>query len=174
MSLLVPVLLAARLLKIVRIVIGPDNHFLLSLDQVVGYIDVKAGVSPFMRANPMAVDPDVGDVVNCAKVQQQPLSLAELWRGEVAAIPAAMEKPLGLDTTGGRLGREGHVDRAIPPFYCFGILLAAIPVEGEIPRAIQRGPAMALEHRPWMDFGWQGFSPVLAAVWVRFCRSRFS
>ena len=89
-----PVLLAARLGEVVRIVVGAhdDRRRRRGRASAVGDVDRERRVAALVPPDERAVDPDRRRVVDRAEVEQQPLAGCERGRLERAPVPARRDR----------------------------------------------------------------------------------
>ena len=121
-----------------------------------GDVEGERRVAALVRPNEVAVHPDCGAVVDRAEVKEYSRGLAgrDLERAPIPRRP--MEVGVA-DAAGRRLRRERHDDAGVP-FDGSGIVDPPVEIDGEIPAAIERHPAVAHEL-------WTGIAPRLVEVW---------
>jgi len=138
-----PVLLAARLRQVGRLVLRPDDDLLLALRQEeAGDVDGERRVSALVARDRQAVDPDRRGVVDGAEAQEQPVPVRQRRRLEGAAIPARAIEAALADAARRRLRRERHADLRLPRDVS-GYAPACFGVEREVPDAVQADPIRA-------------------------------
>ena len=142
-----PVLLAARLGEIVRIVLSADDDF----DAVAGRhmpcdIDAERQVPALVGRGKLLVHPHGRAIVDGPEVQDQALVGFQLQRWQQPAIPAGDIKARIADPARRRLGRKWHVDR-LAPRDIGGLRPARVGVDREIPGTVQGRPVLAGEER---------------------------
>jgi hypothetical protein len=115
-----PLLLAARLREVLRVVLRPDHHHVRGVGagapHHVGDVHGERGVPALVLADQCAVHPHPRAVVHGAQVQQQPAARGvtgggEVGGGEVPAVPDDGVEAGVADPGVGGLGRERHGDR---------------------------------------------------------------
>lgn len=144
-----PVLLATRLSDVPGLVLGPDDHHLLSLaGQLLGDVQREGRMATLVVTDVASVDPHRGPVVDRSEVQVQPLVRRYWGCQELPAIPDHRVVARVVDA-GGRawLGGEGHDDLTVER--CVGQVppsrdtLIGI-IDGEPPRAAEVLPVRGL------------------------------
>jgi hypothetical protein len=152
----VPVLLAARLRGVVRVVLGAhDDRVIRVAGDVLGHVEGEGRVAALVLADERAVDPHAGAVVDRAEVQEhagravRPAGLREIRRRDRAGVPDhPVEAGLG-DAGGLGLRREGDEDRlrvaeaGRPALREAGVRV----VVAERPRAVEVRPVRAHDLR---------------------------
>ena len=134
-----PVLLAARLGEVVRVVLGAHDDLACARRRtrsrdVERERRVAALVSPTA-----AVDPDGRAVVDGAEVEDQSLLARSRRELDRASIPAAaIETGIG-DAARPRFGRKGHPDASVPD-NLGGRGPAGRRIQGKVPVSIERVP----------------------------------
>src|SRR5687767_15586276 len=94
-----PVLLAAGLGQVVRVILGAENDLVLRTgEQVIGDIDRKGCVSALVTARIRSVDPDPGRVIDRPEHEDYPLPALRRENLYGAPVPTRAEKPLGGDS----------------------------------------------------------------------------
>ena len=107
-----PVLLAARLAHVERLVLGAhDQDLFFAIIQLAGDVGGKGRVAALMARHQAAVDPDGGHVIDGAKVEHNPLGLLALHR-KCAPVPDDGMAAGVVDTAGSGLRRERHLNLA--------------------------------------------------------------
>src|SRR5205823_14346994 len=101
-------------------------------------------------ADQVSIDPDGRGVVDGAAVQQHAVAWRQIGPREMAPIPAGSEKPALRDAAAAGLRSKRHANRAFPRDLvrvrpCRGL------VDGELPRAIQRPPAITAQLGTWIS-----------------------
>src|SRR5918995_3382760 len=94
-----PVLFAARLFEVERIVLGADDNLALivAIDRG-GDVAGKRHVAALVRPDHRAIRPDRGAIIDGAKVQQDARTIRRYRRyGDAAAVPARLEEPVIAD-----------------------------------------------------------------------------
>jgi hypothetical protein len=113
---------------------------------VVVQVDLEGRVAALVARDEGAVEPDRRLVVDGAEVQDQPLFGRERRQLEAAPVPAGAVEPSVADAAAGDLGREGTLDGAVPRDLARQAP-TCVGVEGEVSRAVQRGPIGASQLR---------------------------
>ena len=99
MRLQLPILLAARLGQILRVVFCADDDRLLpSTTQQLGNVGAERRVSAFVLRGQLIVHPDGRQVIDGAEMQDQPLSRLQLRCPERTSIPAGAKQPRLIHT----------------------------------------------------------------------------
>ena len=142
-----PVLLAARLFEIERIVLGAD-HDLAAAVAADQRRDVAAewGVTAFMHRDEETVDPNCGAEIHSAEVQQYHVA-ASVRHVREPPIPARAEQAVVVHAAGRRLRRKRHSDCRVPD-NLRRLAEITTQIDREVPRAVQRGPLIANQLRP--------------------------
>jgi hypothetical protein len=141
-----PILFAARLGQIGRVVLGQYHDGLLRpVDQHIGDVGGKRRVAALVVGHQHAVDPHAGMVVDRAEMQHR--ARRPLGQLETAPIPASEMEGLVVDSARGGLRRERHVDAMRPLDAVAGHAMPAVAAEGEFPLPVQRLPLVA--HQLW-------------------------
>ncbi len=145
-----PILLAAGLREIGRVVFGPDHDGLRPLWQkVVGDVRKKGRIAAGVFGREFAVDPNPGAVIDRAEMQDQSLAINQQRCLKGAAVPDIRVKAGIGNAARFRLGAEGNHDLAIPD----DVVRRAggrVMVQSEIPFAVERDPFGALELWTWI------------------------
>ena len=139
-----PVLFAAWLGQVTRIVLCPYGYGLLAIvPQGPRDVGRERRMAAFMHHYQLAIYPDPRLVVNRAEVQQRAAGLP--GQGKVALVPAAAVKATVTDAACLGLRRIRHQDFESPVDRIMRIVKAALMVEGETPAAVQREPVVAYQ-----------------------------
>src|SRR5690606_20729432 len=104
----------------------------------------EGGVAALMRHDRGAVDPHGGAVVDGGEVEEEPLTGGEGDDRQGAPIPTGLEVAALADAAAIGLGREGDQDGVIPDQLA-RVVPAPVEVEGEVPRAVEAGPAVSVQ-----------------------------
>jgi hypothetical protein len=138
MRLELPVLFPARLRQIERIVVGLDDDFAGAGDGIDHVRDVEAErrIATAVVAEPGAVDPYVGGVVDRTELEEQPLAGSGTRHFDVPPIPGHAVQAGVRDAARERLRRERNPN-PIAPLDLFGGAPRALGVDGELPLAVQ-------------------------------------
>ena len=114
---LAPVLFAARLRHVERIVLDTDDEVVVAGGvQCFGDIEGERRVTAFVRADPVTVDPDDGPIVHGAESEHQPAAGAVTGGDQIrgrqhAVIPERLMEARVVNLGGGGFGRERDEDR---------------------------------------------------------------
>ncbi len=93
MGLLLPVLLAAGLGKILRVVVCLNHHFMLAPGgHQEADVDGEWGVTALVPSDELPVDVDHRLTVHSAEVEKQALAGAERFHLEATPVPTALEE----------------------------------------------------------------------------------
>src|SRR5688572_13433158 len=95
-----PILLAARLRQVERIILGPDNDFAPFLEGGIRHIEGKRCAAALMLSRVDAVDPYGRAVIDGPEMQQPPIAVVSDRQLDAAPIPADAEKTRVADATG--------------------------------------------------------------------------
>ena len=87
-----PVLLAARLREILRVVFGANDELDRRLIGASGDVERERRIAALVSAEASAVDPDRRVVVHRAEVQEDPVALRDRWQNHRRAIPARAQE----------------------------------------------------------------------------------
>ena len=87
-----PVLLAARLREILRVVFGANDELDRRLVGASCDVERERRIAALVSAEASAVDPDRGVVVHRAEVQEDPVALRDRWQNQRRAIPARAQE----------------------------------------------------------------------------------
>jgi hypothetical protein len=142
-----PVLLAARLREVERVVVRHHRDGLASR-RVERERDVgpERRVPAFVRRDEVPVDPDAREVVDGAEVQQD--AVVARRRVELALVPAREVEAGVPDPARRRLGRERDLDRQRPVVDVRRPAVPPLVVERETPAAVEARPPGTLELGP--------------------------
>jgi hypothetical protein len=140
-----PVHLAARLVHVLRVVLGLHHDLEQRTVQVAADVDRERAVAAAVLDREAAVDPDPGAVVDGAEVQHQALLARRRHRGvelDLAPVPDAAPVAAVVHAAGARLGRIRDDDGAVPVH--FGRIGAdGQVVEHGLPGAVEAAPGGA-------------------------------
>ena len=131
-----PVLLAARLGKVVRIVFHVDRHDMMcGIAECTCDIGLERCVAAFMFDDLVAVHPDLGVIIDRPEMQQHAFALG--LDVEFALVPACtMEAAIPYPARLG-FGRIRHGDVMRPGDGIGRMLELLVVVEGKFPLAVQ-------------------------------------
>ncbi len=147
MRLELPVLLAARLGQLVRVVFGQHGHALLARGvEHRGDVGPERRVPALVRGDQPVVHPHLGLVVHRAEAQDDAAAIGH--HVEIALVPHRRVEAAVEHAAGPRLGRKRHLDLVRPLAHVRGPGMAPVVVETEAPGAIERGPLRAPQLRP--------------------------
>ena len=147
MRLQLPVLLAARLGQILRVVFDPDDDLEgLGAECARREVDRERRVAADVMADREAAGPHRRFVIDRAEMQQEPFAFAEPRHRNAAPIPAGAKKRCHPDPAGRGLGGERDANRPVP------LNMGRQPprsgrVEGEIPGPVEGHPSITAQLR---------------------------
>ena len=146
MRLELPVLLAARLRQIVRVVLSMHRHCLRArrIEQVCD-VRPKWRVPAFVRHRKAVVDPDLRRVIDRAEPQDH--STVVRNQRELSLVPARAMQSAVADAARSRFGRKRHHDFQWPLENFRGLRKGAVIIKAKAPFAIQRRPLRTLHQR---------------------------
>ena len=142
-----PVLLAAGLFEIGRVIVGADDDLLGTVGgENIGDFDGEGGVAALVPADLDAVDPHPGDMVDRAEVENKTFAGFQLRSVKGSAVPDGTEEAGVADAAACGFGGERHLNLGVPEDLGEGVPLGA-RIDGEVPLAVERGPLRALQLR---------------------------
>lgn len=139
-----PILLAAGLLGIVRIILGPDHNPMFGArSERIGDIEREGRLTAAVLADPHAINPDDRRVIDRAEAEPEPLPRRQPGRFEGTRVPEPGVKAGFVHPAQARFGRIRQGDPLaetlrvfVPPFGQAGIGI----IEREVPDAGQIDP----------------------------------
>ena len=141
-----PILLAARLGEVVRVVFGPQRNDLSPAGaQRVGDVEREGGVPSLVLTDVFAVDPHTGQIVDRAEMEQD---APHVGVGEKLTLVPAVRMETGIaDATQARFRSERHLNRVCPGGDVARMRPVTFIVEGESPGSIEILPLVATQLR---------------------------
>ena len=133
-----PVLLAARLGQVVRIVFGPDDQHVLRRRASQGRGDVggERRVAALVRGDKQTVDPDLRPVIDRAEVEQHAAAPSASCGRESPPIPDHRVETGLADAAGRRFRRERDDDRPVEDIGA----IEPVPVEAAVVIVVRELP----------------------------------
>src|SRR3954451_6784107 len=145
-----PILFAARLFQIRRVVLGAHNDFLLaSVAQRGGYLYRKRSVATFMLKYFYSVDPNRRGIIDRTKMEHEPLARFHHRPVEVASIPYRAIEARISDTAAQSFGGKGYQDNRVPD-HLFWAAQCRPCIDREVPRPIETNARLAPQLRAKM------------------------
>src|SRR5205823_13450562 len=92
-----PILLAARLGQVPRIVLRANDDLLVAAAQLIGDVRRERRVAAFVMDDARSVHPHRRGVIDGPEVQQQAFAVATLGGAERATVPARAEEAVVVD-----------------------------------------------------------------------------
>jgi len=137
-----PVLLAARLLEVERVVERAHDELLLAVAQDVRDVDAERDPAALVHGEPLAVHPDRRLVVDGPEAQPQAAAVRDRRRAERPPVPAGPEHAGVADAAGRGLRGERHPDLTVERDAA-GHARPCVGVERELPAAVEARPVAA-------------------------------
>ncbi len=143
-----PILLAARLGQIVRVIFSTHHNCLSALDQAISNIGMKRGAPSFMLGDEPAVHPNGRAIIDCFEMEEKALASRGRRLGELPAIPARTVETGSAHPTCSYFGSERHLDiQSVRHFV--GTRPLAFDIQRQLPATVQALPSGSLQLWSW-------------------------